>query len=266
MSTPKFLGQRRLWLLFNQDTFEALSGDFEAVDLTEEPEGAEWSETFALNSAAPISAFLRGTVETLSFVCRLFDDSILPIAVPTRLKADKVMVKYEKLKSWSKRDELLGRPPILIFTAGAGEIAQRCKLTSIGSARFDDLGVLGEVKGVTCSLNLSRYIPYDIETAATAPPETRYHRARTGDFYELLAKREYGNALLGVLIRNRHPSQRRVEEGDVVRLPSYEAIADEPIRPTSVALRGLTGSVLNPQRQLRAQVLKRLAERAAGSA
>lgn len=253
-------------MLFNQDTFEVISGDFEAVDLTEEPEGAEWSETFALNSAAPISAFLRGTVETLTFNARLFDDSILPIAVPTRLKADKVMVKAEKLKKWAKRDELLGRPPILIFTAGAGDVAQRSKITSIGSLRYDALGIFGEVKGASFALNLSRYIPYNIEAAATAPPETRYHRARTGDFYELLAKREYGNALLGVLIRNRHPHQWRVEEGDIVRLPSFEAIADEPVRPTSVALRGLTGSALNPQRQLRADILQRLAQRAAGAA
>lgn len=263
---PKFLPSRRVWGLFNQDTVEIVLGDFEAVDLTEEPEGAEWSETFALNSSESISAFLHGTVATITFIARLFDDSILPAAVPTSLKFDKTKVKYEKIKSWAKRDELLGRPPILIFTAGSGEISQRCKIDSLGSARFDELGAFGEIKGVTFSVNLSRYVSFDIDAAATAPPETRFHRAKTGDYYELLARREYNDALLGVLIRNRHPQQRRVEEGDVVRLPSFEAIAGEPIRPTSVALKGLTSPAASPQRTLRAVILERLADRAAGAA
>lgn len=247
----------RVWRLANEDTGEEVEGDFEATGLSEGRTGA-YANSFALNSDLPITQFLHGNPDTITFTARLYDDSIAPVAVVSNMKLVKAREKLEKLKAWVKKDEARGRPPILTFSAGSGDISMRCVLLGLGAIAYDGLTFTGDLRGVTFTPSLQRFVPFDVDTAATSPPETRYHRARTGDYYELIAEREYQRPLYGDVIRARNPEQRKLSEAAIVKLPSFAAIRSERIQPRSVPLLTLSDSNPSPQRTLRQAHLDRL--------
>ena len=146
----------------------------------------------------------------------------------------------------------------VVMSAGSGEVSMTCTLPSLAGIVHDDLNFFGDVRGVTLTINLRRFAPFDVEAATTAPPETRYHRVRAGDYYELIAQREYRRPLYGDVIRDRHPDQRRLFEADTVRLPSFDAIRTERIAPRSTQLKTLSAAKPSPQRTLRQEHLDRL--------
>ncbi len=244
------LPNMRVWRIINNITGEEVEGDFEAEDLGEDV-GAAYEDTFALNSDSPITQYLHGEVDVLSFTARLFDDSVTPQAILTNMKFVLVREKLELLKAWVKKDESKGRPPTVVFSAGNGEVSMTSVITSLAGILYDPLNWGGGIRGVTFTVNLKKFIPADISGAASSPPETRYHRAKTGDYYELLAVREYGSAALGDVIRNRHPEQRVLSEALVVKLPSFAAIQREVLAPRSIACKGLHSSKASPQRTVR---------------
>ena len=67
----------------------------------------------------------------------------------------------------------------------------------------------------------------------------------------MLCWREYRKPILGDVIRKRHPQHAQIITGDVIKLPSIEAIQATPIVPSSVALSTAFGRKDTPQRALR---------------
>lgn len=230
----------RVWNLFNWDTLEEIRGQFHAEELAGEVASA-YSEKFSLNRQHAITQFLHGEVETLSFRARLY----------AATAAEEAQTEFDKIKSWARRDESLGRPPVLEFWAGDGLYAYfvRCILQSVSGIAYDRPTFFGGLRHVTFTLNLREYKDYSIE--ATPPGDTRYHRARLGDYYEMLTYREYGDPMLGDVIRKIHPTKPNVQVGDTIKLPSAKKLRTSKTTQTSIPLETGFGRKATPQRDLR---------------
>ena len=113
--------------------------------------------------------------------------------------------------------------------------------------------ILGQLRHVEFTINLEQYQEFDLDSSEIF--ETRYHRARDRDYYELLAYREYKAPILGEALRKRHPTQPSLAPGAVVKLPSAEGIRRDKIEPTSIPLASAFGRKDTPQRALRIAVL-----------
>lgn len=214
----------RVWFLKNVDTDETLQGQFPAENVTENV-GSQYATHSTLNRQHSILQFTRGEVTTLSFDSMFFQQSRdEDITQPLRL-----------LKSWSQRDNKLGRPPILNFWIGDGHAEFRqCVCKSVASIKYGEPTSLGAMRQVSFTVNLDEYTPFSLATKGNF--ETRYHNARQADYYEMLTVREYGDPMLGDVIRKRHPTKPNIQVGDIIKLPSIEAVRRSSIVPTSIPL------------------------------
>jgi hypothetical protein len=242
--TSDILGLRS-WYIQSHDTVpeKILQGQFEPENTTENV-GSKYAQNNALNRKHPIIQFINGEAETLSFQARLFARDALFSSVKDDL---------ELLKAWTRRDEALRRPHICSFWVGDGNIAMdSCVIQSLSGITYGKPSALGTLKDVILTINLLQYEPYSLELIE--PPETRYHRAKADDYYEMLCFREYGNAMMGDIIRKRHPAKPYIKVADIVKLPSAEAIRKETTEPKSLALYSAYGRKITPQRTLRLAV------------
>lgn len=239
----------RNWFLVNTDTGEEITGQFEAVGVTRNVK-SNYSRKTALNRATPITQYLNGDADTLTFQGRIFRRDVLQ---GSGLLGPRPQDELQTLIAWTKRDPNLGRPPIVILGVGDGDPiygAFFSVIDSISDIFYDSPVSTGAFRGATFTVDLSQYSE-DFSVEPFAPPETRYARAKDGDYYELLAAEEYGQPLLGDIIRKRHPEKQIVQSGDVVKLPSLDAIRTIAIQPTSIALKGITSRRDSPQKTLR---------------
>lgn len=268
-----FAKPKVVWHMKNLDwPHEELEGQFAPIGPTEEV-GAVYVERTTLNRQNAIMQYIRGLTDTYSFTARFY---ALHSADTTPEE------KIATLKSWTRRDPGLMRPPRVAITIGnqvplpeavidgplsisyvedplpdtevaeaagavGGIIGAGAVVSAVGGIVSSGPG--GGVRGADCTINLRAYNKYDL--TYKEEPSTRYHRARSGDYYELLAHREYGSPLLGDIVRKDHPDKQTLTEGDVVKLPSIGAIRGQTVKPTSIALQKSTGSKDTPQRRLR---------------
>jgi hypothetical protein len=239
---PSFSDMQRRWHLYNRDTAEIFSGQFHAEDLTHEGVGSVYSDRWALNRRHPITQFVRGELERVSFRGRFH--------ATTSLETLEDQINF--FKTWARRDEKLKRPPVLEFFVGNGDaefFEQPCLLESVNGIKYDRPTLFGGMRQVTFTVTLREYKEQKIAAGPTG--ETRYHRAKQGEYYELIAFYEYGQPLLGDVIRKRHPSQPAIAVGDVVKLPSVEKVRTQTVAATSVPLETAFGRKETPQRTLR---------------
>jgi hypothetical protein len=233
------LFSKRAFFLRNEDTGQELQGQFPAQNVSEKI-GSKYSSENALNRQSPIRQFINGELETITFQAMFFNrDDLFGSA-----KED-----LDLLKSWSRRDSKLKRPPLISFSIGDGHISMSpCVIDSL-NLQYLDPSFFGKLKGVTCDITISKYTAYSLDNGAIY--ETRYHSAKERDYYELIAWQEYRSAELGDVIRKRHPNKPVLQTGDVVKLPSIEAIRTERIEQKSDILKTAFGRKDTPQRALR---------------
>lgn len=239
----------RVWRLENTDTGEVLEAQYEPLDLARSV-SSTWAQEQTLNRQGSVSQYLHGNPETITFGGRFFNYHIGAKGAQERL---------DKLIRWAKRDEKLGRPPICQLTVGEAAVGLTCFIESITDIRYDRMTALGTIRGISFTITLLEYQPFTVDSKPH--PETRYHRAKRGEYYELLCFREYGNPLLGDVIRKRHPERHHVREGDTVRLPSAGAIRRATVEPTSIPLKEGFGRRMTPQKALRQAMFERAAAR-----
>lgn len=259
----------RGWSLTNTDDGEEVRGDYEAEGITRNV-SASYGETHALNSQIAVTQFLHGNSDTLSFQATFFDDSVAGFAGITgaveAIQADlaggpvKALEKLEKLEEWARRIDDLQRPAIVLFVAGDGSISQLSIIESLDSIQYGPLGLTGEPKLITLTINLRQFVPVDFEELAGefSPPTTRYHRVKYGEYAELVAHREYKKPLFGDVIRRIHDRNQIWQTSDIIKLPSFAAIRTEVIKPRSLQLSGLTSKKASPQKTLREYHFDRL--------
>jgi hypothetical protein len=229
----------KAWHLLNNDDRDLIEGQFYAVDL-QRSVGAEYADHFALNRQVPITQYLHGKVDTSSFRVVLFQNHAL----------DDVTDKLDKLISWTERIPAKRRPPLLSFWAGEGYVNYvSCVITDIDGIQYKEPNDDGLLRHVECTIKLKRFVEFD--PSKTSNKDTRYHNARERDYYELICQAEYGDPMLGDVIRKRHPWQANLETGDVVKLPSAEGLVDSTVKQTSIVLQSAYGKRDTPQRSRR---------------
>lgn len=223
------------WYLVNMDTFEMINGPYQAE--TSRTGGSQYANTFALNRKDPIKSFLHGKLEAISFTARLY-------AIHS---FQDIQTTADKLISWSERDEQLGRPPLLYFWVGDRHVSMATCVMPQVDVVYDPSTFFGAMRGAQVSISLEKYEEFSLDEKGLF--DTRYHKVKLGDTYEMLTAREYGSAMLGVEIRNRHPEQRVLKPGDVVKLPSRNGgIRRTKVEPKSVALSGILNRRKNAQK------------------
>lgn len=236
----------RVWNLLNLDTGEHMRGQFHAEGLTHGGVGGVYSQRWSLNRAHPIVQFVHGDSETYSFTGRFHATT----------SAEEAETQLETLKLWARREEAFERPPVLEFWAGNGHaFFTQCVLESLADITYDRPTALGSVRQVTFTVNLLQYVEYSLDGPVIG--DTRYHRTRQGDYFELVAVREYGDAKFGDVIRKRHPETANPQIGDVIKLPHISKIRREKVEPKSYPLAGAFERKDTPARALRLSVLER---------
>jgi len=213
-----------VWHLRNLEDGSEIEGQFPAEDPVLNLSNA-YGQHVTLNRENPIIQYLHGDADTFSFVARFYamhgDDNN-----PTK--------QIRELMSWRQRDPNLARPPRVAFTFGNVIPFPEAVITGLSNIVYSEPKPDGDVREVSVRVDLLRYKKYSIDT--DPEPETRYHRARTGDYYELLTWYEYRDPMLGDIVRREHPDKTALTEGDIVKMPSYGALRGSIVKPASIPL------------------------------
>jgi len=241
------IGALDTWFLENTEATlpEIVQGSLPAENVNE-GEANKWATHSALNRQNPIVQFLSGDTDTVSFNAKLRARD----ATDQRPK-----LHLAKLKEWRKIDSKSKRPPVLSFWVGDQHLSVgSCFISSLTSS-YTKPTKFGQLREVNVSISLIRYTPYSVEAKQFG--ETRYHRARVRDYYEMLCYHEYGDATRGDVIRKRHPTQLTLPLAAVVKLPAIQVIRKEVVEPKSIILETAYGKRDTPQRQARLDIFDR---------
>jgi len=240
VAATTFIPNFKIWNLRNLDTGQVLQGQFEAENVAREI-ATNWGQFTSLNRQNPILQFLNGSAEKVSFDGRFFRSHALDKSPE---------VKLDMLTSWAKLDlkANLRRPPILQFWIGDGHLMINCVITGINTG-YQRPDFFGGLRHCTFTVSLLEFTTFSIDDAEEI--NTRYARARDRDYYELLAFEEYGNPLIGDVIRKAHPQLQSLQSGDVVKLPSIEGVRTTEVTQTSISLKTAFGRKDTAQRRLR---------------
>lgn len=229
----------RTWTLLNQDTREAIKGQFPA----EEPGfeyGANWGEIKSLNRPHPLLQYLQGQSDVFSVSSQFFHRDITD---------DSINEKINKLYSFCRRDQRFGRPPICRFAIGDGTVVNmEVILLKVSSVKYSQPDFLGGIRQVRFTLNFRRFTRFSLRDIPQS--DTRYHRTAVGQYYEAIAQREYGDPLIGDYIRKQSEQAGKglLIPGDIVKLPAREGVKDKIVTQTSVILKTAFGRTDTPQK------------------
>jgi len=242
----------KTWTLVNQETNEAIKGQFPAEDVKKNV-GANWTQIQALNRQHAFLQFLNGKTDTLTVTSQFLKRDITDDSPGKKLK---------QLESWTRLTKGKRRPPLLTFVLGDGQDLQMdVFLESVSDATYGEpvhgLGGIdllggGGIRRVQFTLNFLA-APDGDQSAATDEKEvtdTRYARAKEREYQELLCQNEYGSAMIGVIIRQRNPAQALLKPGDIVKLPALEGVRTEVVEQKSEVFSTAFGRKDTPQRRL----------------
>jgi len=141
-------GKQVSWFLYNLDTDDKIEGQFPPEDTTQELSAAYAAES-PLNRQHPITQFLHGNAETVSFRGRLYAEVITDdLTKPLRL-----------LQSWTKRDPDLFRPPILHFWVGDSTLkVDQCLLEALSDISYASFRSDGSPRDISFTVHLREYV------------------------------------------------------------------------------------------------------------
>jgi hypothetical protein len=235
-----FLNTKK-WHIRNEENGETIEGQFPAEALTLEVRN-NYAEHTSLNRQNPVTQYLNGQADTVTF------NSLFHARDFTA--SSKTEDKINKLISWARRDPELGRPPIVTFWTGNGHLEQLSVIDSISGIEYGEPSITGGIKQVKFTVKLRQYVEFNL--GDTEASDTRYHRSREREYYEMLTYQQYGDPLIGDIIRKRNPATPTLVAGTIVALPSKSGIRTEKVTPTSIPLKTITGRLDTPQKLLRA--------------
>jgi hypothetical protein len=240
---------KKTWMLVNEDTKETINGQFpdegNSFDFN-----SNWGEIRSLNRAHPLLQYLHGQTDNFEVSARFFRRDVTDDTVESRL---------EKLLTFARRDQRLGRPPICRFAIGDGSvISAQVLLTKVGNISYSPPDFFGGIRQVTFGLHFYKFSRFS--TADEEVTDTRYHRTARGQYYELIAQAEYGDPLLGDVIRKQPEQSGKalLAPGDIVKLPSIEGVKNVVVAPTSEIFKSAFGRVDTPQKRRREELLQLL--------
>lgn len=187
-----------------------------------------------------------------------------------------VRSQIEYLKKFSAKSESLGRQHRCLLSIGT-EMQFEVFVKSVGGISYDDVRSDGTLKGASFDLEFIKLKTEALKTEAGVSvaakiktvigiittvtggisainttrrdkliniPGGSLHRidkfltAKQGDTYEKVAAKEYGNPMLGVLLRTAQPDKMELKPNDKYVTVKQRELVQIPIEPSSVALRG----------------------------
>ena len=255
-------GTQAEWSLVRIDPPEEqpLTGQFHPEQLTEDT-----STQFAIStvpmSTVPYVQWTGANIRRLTFSARMWNQRTPGGALDSlgvKLPENPIIKGYydvskeiKRLRNAMKPDPGLNRPARFRFVYG--DISMDVFIASLGGIRYTEVWPDGRVKGVTFELELIE-APNPASPKVTDPSilphDSRHKPVVLGDTYESLAKRQYSNPLIGVLLRQRN-KKAFVTSGDIVRLPDKERFRNAELEPQSYALSDSEAAV-----RARAQLLE----------
>lgn len=246
------------WTLKNRDNGNVISGQYAPQDYTENA-GAKIPEVSTVNNQEPFPQWVGGEGETSSFTARIYR--------PDPSARGSVRNDVENLKKATRKDKKLFRAPIFTFTWGE-EISFDCFVVSVGGIRYDEITSSGLIKGAQFSLvlrklntvpqagltklrdltglttglkalnDLSLPISLSIDIfGGSLHKKGKTIIAKEGDTFESIAALEYGDALVGDILRRGQPEKANLSPGDEVILVDDTEIFEIDVTPQSVALK-----------------------------
>lgn len=241
----------KTWSLKNNEDGTVLKGQFPAEQVSRSV-GANFAEIQALNRSNAFIQFLNGKTQTLSVKSRFFKRDLLD---------DSPVEKVDKLIEWTQSTVRFRRPPILTFYLGDGLGLQMdvvCK--DITGIEYSEPNALGGIRQVSFTMEFMQVSGGQNSVSGEQEvTDTRYAHAKEGDYYELLCEQEYGDPMIGVVIRQRNPTMALLEPGDVIALPALEGVRGLTPQQQSIALKTAFGRKDTLQRQLRIQFFNKRA-------
>lgn len=244
----------KTWTLKNQDTGEIIQGQFPAEEVMLQNTGSNFVQIQALNRANSIIQFINGKTPTLNVKSRFYRRDFLDASPVDRI---------EKLKSWATMDALAAsagirlRPPMLTFYLGDGlGVQMDCVMTECADIKYSEPNALGGMREVSFEMKFLQI--GGAQTAASNEKEvldTRYIHAKADDYYEKLCAAEYGDPMIGVILRQRNPTMGLLKTGDIIALPAAAGVAGSTPNQQSIALSGAFGRKSTVTKQLRLQYL-----------
>jgi hypothetical protein len=186
--------------------------------------------------ANPLVQWVGGSVETITFQARLFSEH----------KDDQTAAdKLEVLKNLRIPSPPNTRPPLTRFFWGdAIPGGMQCYVQSLGGIKYDEIRTDGTIRGLSLNISLKRYTPFRIVRVLSTPMEqTPTHAVKDGETYEMIAQREWGDPLLGVVLRRmnpRFPMEKWAPKGvadlvanETIKIFDRSEVTRERIKPTS---------------------------------
>lgn len=183
-----------------------------------------------------------------------------------------VLDEIDKLKNFTRPNARLGRLERFLFTYGT-EIEFLVFVQSVGGIKYDEIRSDGTIRGATFQIQLKKISPANLAESAgvslaaglkaafgilttVAGAGSALNRAKlinipggslhttgktvqvkTGMTFESIARAEYGNPLLGDILRRAQPEKADLKAGDKIILVKREEIVQIQVTPQSVALR-----------------------------
>jgi len=193
-------------------------------------------EAGGFSRSQPLMQWVGGALETFAFEARLFSE---------HSKDNTARDKLEILKFLTQPCQPMGRPPLTRFFWGdliPGGMP--CFVDSLGGIAYDEIRPDGSMRGATLNITLKRYTPFTIERTTTSPVErTPTHIVSSGETYEMIAMRYWGDPMLGVPLRQQNPrypmqewAPKKIADlspGDTIKLYPRRDLDRDKIRPTS---------------------------------
>lgn len=224
----------KLWTITDLDADEEIVGQF-APQSVVKTLSANIARVESVNQDTPFAQWIAGEASDITFTARLWAKDSTDRTVQDRLN---------RLELLCRRDPALNRPPICAFSWGSTDAVNKlCLIKSIGQT-FDEIREDGQLRGVTLQVTLEEFAPIEFKATDPTVPEhhTRIRRAKRGDTYESIALDEYGDPLLGVLLRQLNPRTPTMLLADLNPLDPVHVLPEEylrrfPIQPQFPAFR-----------------------------
>lgn len=229
MATPKYPTD---WQLRNLDTNETvlppfpMTEDGVSIDI-----GGKIVEQDRFGFQNPITQWVGGRSRTFSFTAKMF----------SRDAEEDVRAQLKQFELLAVKDSTLGRPPVVLFTLG--DVISEIVLVESVNPTINKMRQDGrdfKAREVTLSMFMRRYTPFrQRQIDPTRPVKESYQLQASGALatYEAIARRYYGNPLLGDRLRKRHPERPLAPEvGKLVKIPARDVIVSERIEPAFHAL------------------------------
>ena len=207
-------------------------GQFPVEDMQLNAIGGVYTEVTSVNQSHPITQWIRGQQETITFVSEFF----------AQHWKDSITQPFQDLLRLTKRDETLMRPPICMFSFGT-KLSMPCFAEHVSNISFGPLRPDGTPQRIRFTLTMRNYVPSVVAKTdpANVSHQSRERAAKEGDTFESIAADEYGDALMGEYLRRWLGYHPDLVVGDKVHILTTDYIAQQgPVRPVSPLLYTIT--------------------------